>query len=297
MIRSFFKWLMIYNWFAKIVNHNVTQIALPSITAAYVILYEIDFYLLSPFPHAKKNLLVVLIVSTLLVNLFNAIANAIKSNSNDRYTAFLENFMVSISKVVESKLLRFKQKSHHLKKGGNIFKVITQPEDQIGLIHSESIDWLRSTFSLEEDEICITIMHTNGSEQKQYFAFDTQPKWQHTKAKSLLTNASTASKCLERGENIFHSSKELAEKNGEYLLSERDKRKGDGSIFCYPVVTECADYTDQFVISIVTYGKRMCTPGDIGEEKITKMFLNEICKRLDIELTLYSIKSWQQKQS
>lgn len=273
----------------------MTQIALPAVTATYTILYEIDFYLLAPFPHAKKNLLAVLIITTLFCSLFNAIARAIKNSSEDRYTAFLENFMVSISKIVESKLNRFKQKSRHLKKGGNIFKTITQPKDQIGLIHSESIDWLRSTFGLDEDGLCITIMHTNGAENTEYFAFDTQPKWQHTKAKKLLSNSSTASKCLERGETIFHSSKEKAQKIGEYLLSDRDKRKGDGSIFCYPVVTECAEYTDQFVISIVTYGKRMCTPGDVAEEKITKMFLNEICKRLDIELTLHSIKSWQGK--
>lgn len=292
MVKIILSWLFLKNWFARIINNNVTQIATPAVTGAYVTLVEFDFFLLAPFPHAKENLVVALIVLTLFVSLFSAISNALRNQSDERYRSFLENFMVSISKVVTSKLERFKSKSRHLTKTGNVFRAITHPKDQIGLIHSEAVDWLRETFKLEEDEICITIMHTNGVEDKQYFAFDTQPKWQHTKAKTLLTSDSCASKCLERGETIFHPSKQRASERKEYVLSDRDNRKGDGSIFCYPVVTECASHTDKFVISVVTYGKRMCTPGDHSEEKITKQFLNEICKRLDIELTLYSIKSW-----
>jgi len=294
MIKNFFKWVFLGNWLAKIINNSITQIVLPAVTAAYVGLVEIDFSLLRPFPHATKNLLIALIAATLFISFFNAIADAIRSKAEDRYKSFLENFMVSISKVVKSKLDRFKNKSRTLSKSGNTFKAITHPIDQIGLIHAEAIDWLKETFNLEEEDICITIMHTNGVENKQYFAFDTQPKWQHTKAKNLMSDNSCAAKSIERGETIFHPSKDKAAKKHEYVLSDRDKRKGDGSIFCYPVVTDCASHTDKFVISIVTYGKRMCIPGDESEEKITKQFLNEICKRLDIELTLYSIKSWQQ---
>lgn len=294
MTKKCFKWLLLNNWIARLINNNITQISLPAVTGAYAVLVEFDFFLLEPFPHAKKNLLFVLIILTLCVSFFNAIANAIKIKSEERYKLFLENFMVSISKVVNSKLDRFKNKSRGLTKNGNTFKAITHPKDQIGLIHTEAIDWLKKTFGLEDDDICITIMHTNGKEDKQYFAFATQPKWHHTKPKTLMTNNSCAAKCLERGETIFHPSKEKAARKDEYHLSDRDKRKGDGSIFCYPIVTECSNYTDKFVISIVTYGKKLCNPGDQSEEKITKQFLNEICKRLDLELTLYSIKSWQE---
>jgi hypothetical protein len=297
MCRTFFKWLFNNCYVAKIINNHIVQIGLPVITGTYITLVEIDFEFLRQFPHAKENLLLLLLALTLIVSFYGAIAKALVSKSDENYKQFLENFMVAISKVVTTKLDRFKRKAPHLPKTGNIFKEITQPKAQIEQIHKEAVSLLMSTFQLKDDEVCITIMHIDDAEDKQYFAFNTQPVWIHTKAKKLLSNKSSAAICLERGESVFHPSKKKAAKCGEYILTERDERKGDGSIFCFPVVTECADYIDRYVISIVSYGKRVCEPGDNSAEAIARIFFTEICKRLDIELTLNSIKSWQESNS
>lgn len=297
MLRKTANYLFLNVWLAKLINSHIVQITLPIVTGAYITLYEVDNKFLRQFPHASENLLLLLLAVTLFISLYGAIAKALMTRSDEYYKLFLENFMVAISKVVTTKLDRFKRKAPHLTKTGNIFKEITQPKAQIEQIHKEATALLMSTFQLKEDEICITIMHVNGAEDKQYFAFNTQPVWVHTKAKQLLAEQSAAAVCLQRGEPVFHPSKKKAAKISEYVLSERDERKGDGSIFCFPVVTACADYVEKYVISIVTYGKRVCQPGDMAAELIAETFFKEICKRLDIELTLHTIKSWQEYNS
>ena len=53
------------------------------------------------------------------------------------------------------------------------------------------------------------------------------------------------------------------------------------------------DHEDKYIISIVTYGKLLSDPRDNEASKIIKSIFSEICRRIELELTLASIRAWQ----
>ena len=191
---------------------------------------------------------------------------------------------------------RFKEKAPEL--GSDVFTNITQPERQINLLLTEFNQLLRTRFNLAENEVCITILRIDQAAEKLTFLFSTLQGRKHTPASTFFKKQSAAKLCLERGEPIFHPDKTKAANKGEYYLSERDKRhnNGTGSIYCFPSVTKTPKKLVNHVISVVTYNKHLVFLGDKEETDSIKEILNDICRRIDLELTLMSIKEWDNEK-
>lgn len=119
---------------------------------------------------------------------------------------------------------------------------------------------------------------------------DTHRGWNHTKAARLMGEKSMAAVALSHGEPIFHPDKMAAVKKEQYFPSDKDKREKKGSAFCYPVVVEVNGTVFKFVISLITYGKVLCNAHNPEQAKAIKLTLMDICKRIELELTLWSIK-------
>ena len=92
---------------------------------------------------------------------------------------------------------------------------------------------------------------------------------------------------------VFFADKIKASKDGNYFLSDRDSRYKKGSVYCYPCFTKLPKGSIKHVITIVTYGKTLCYHSDKKAISAIKVIFNEICRRIELELTLKSIKDWQ----
>ena len=79
------------------------------------------------------------------------------------------------------------------------------------------------------------------------------------------------------------------------MVSSRDNRFGNGSVYCYPVGVAIDGVDQRFVITIITYGNNtLCGSYNDRDTNLVSVLLKEICRRLELELTLRSIKSWKQ---
>lgn len=284
------------NFLVRSLRSKILQLVLPGFSGAYFLCLDVwgdKWAFIKDYQPQHEFAFSVLIGASLIVLIIRGIADHVEEKVKINHSLFIDNFTSLTSKAVATKLKRFKEQATKLKPNGNTFKSITQPKEQINLILSELVDILRRNFGIQNDEQCITIMHQDPKTQKWHFKYQTNASWQHTKPEVLLAKNSTASECLNYGEPIFHPDKVEAEKNRKYFMSDRDKEKGNGSAFCYPVVTKNKDYEDKYIISMVTYGKRLCDPFDKVQAEAIRLIFIDICRRIDLELTLESIKEWQ----
>ena len=295
-IRQSFRRFFYDNYLVEILRNKFLQLVLPSASGAYFLCLDVwgdkwDF--IKNYQSQHEFIFTSLIVSSLIVLVIRGFADIYEGKSDKAYIAFMENFSLLTSKLVTHKLNRFKKEASRLRPNGDTFKQITQPKDQINLILGEIENLLFHNFSMKKSQVSITIMHKDPQSENWYYEYETNKGWNHTKAQILIDGNSTAARCLRTGEPIFHACKELASQNDEYFLSERDKRMGKGSVFCYPAFTENTSYRDDYIVSIVTYGKRLCDPIDVAQSEAVSEIFSDICRRIDLELTLDSIKTWK----
>jgi hypothetical protein len=284
------------NRIAEFFRNKFLQIVVPGVAGAYFLCLDVwgdDWDIIKNNKETHEFIFSGLIMLSLGILLIRGTADWYEGKSDKSYISFMEQFSILTSKLVTKKLERFKEQALSLKPSSNTFKQITNPKEQINLVLGEIENLLQINFDIKKKKACITIMHKDPISENWYFQYETNKGWRHTKAKKLIDSNSTASKCLQKGEPIFHVCKDLASKNNEYFLSERDISNGVGSVFCYPAFTENPDYMDNYIISIVTYGKRLCDPLDKTQAEAISDIFSDICRRIDLELTLHSIKTWQ----
>ena len=284
------------NFVVRLLRNKFLQIVLPAVTGSYFLVLDIwgdKWPIVTEYQDEHALAFSVAVASSLLVLTIRGAADFFEESNKNKYADFLERFSTLTSRIVQAKLRRFKEKAERLNDGVDIFKTITQPKDQINLILGEILNFISYNFGLKEDDICITIMHQDPASQKWYFRYETNKSLNHTKPERLLAQKSAAKKCLDVGEPIFLPDKQRASKRGEYFLSERDRRKPRGSAFCYPAVTNHKTHNDTYVISLITYGKCLCSEMDSEQADAIKEILSNMCKRIDLELTLDSIRSWK----
>lgn len=298
-IRAKLRYLLYDNLVLKIIRHKFFQLLLPGLASIYYMTLDIwgdDWKIITNYKHVHENIFLILIGMSLLVLFVRGIADWYETRSNTAYIAFMERLSTLTSRLVKFKLNRFKEKAKYLKPNGNTFKAITNPKEQISMILHEIESLLYEYFSIKNKNCCVTIMHKDPKTQKWYYAYRTRKNWNLPKPQTIIDNkSSTAAMCFSLGEPVFHPCKQSASKSNKYYLDEKDKREGKGSVFCYPVLTTNGDYSDIFLISIATYGKWLCDPVDTEKSDAISEFLSDICSRLDLELTLSSIKDWQFK--
>lgn len=277
---------------AKFINGRFVQGLVPAIAMAYFLTLdvwgtELEFVRENAAEH--KVVFAVLIIVTLLTQIFRFISDSMTKEGQESYTRSLEDFMALTGRVVEFKLNRFRKNAKHITPGGDTFKAITHPKDQITYIIDQSLVWMREYFVLLENQLSITIIQIEDGGAKQYFAFEEPRGWNRTKAKVIMSSNSTAALAAKTGEAHFFADKTKATKTSEYYKSDRDKTYKQGSIYCYPILVQVPDGTVGYIVSITTYGKYLCIPNDAVSEAITKSIMREICRRIELELTLMSM--------
>lgn len=199
----------------------------------------------------------------------------------------LIGFVEMVAAIVGFKFSHYLHKAEHLTRKS--FDALVAPGDQIRRIMDESSSFLRRIYELSENEIDITILESRTSAPDWRF-FQSLRNWVHADPSAWVTAGSSAHQAISSGQHFLHPSKVKASERGNYKLSTRDKQWGDGSIFCHSLKIPCRGDEWQYIISIVTYGKRLCDWGDDENVKKTEALLREISRRLELELVLRTIK-------
>lgn len=293
-IKKILIFIFIRNPVVSIVSHRFVQIIAPFICGAYYLALDLwgDYWdFISKNKAAHFEVFWILIAFSLVVLCLRGLADWYNKALDEEYNLFMNGIIGLSAQVVDCKLDRFKKAAKGLHKKTSIFQTITKPEDQINFILASSESFLRKSFALSEEQICITILHGKAISNSWYYVFTTKPNWRHTKASDLLNNPSTAKNCLQTGQPCFYPNKIKASSDGNYFNSSRDSRSTGGSIYCYPAFIENGTHEEKYIISIVTYEKSLCGES-VDEQRTTGIILREMCRRLELELTLFSIKEW-----
>jgi hypothetical protein len=298
-IRSILKYILFENYIVTLLRNKALQLILPGFAGAYYLCLDVwgdDWPIIIKYKDLHSTLFTYLITLSLIVLTLRGIADHILEKKEREYISFIEGFSLLTTRLVKTKLDRFKRSATNIKQNGNTFKLITKPDDQINLILTEVESLFRNHLKIREELISITIIRKTLDDDSWYYAFKNHPHWNRTRAKTILLEDSTAASiCLSTGEPYFYADKNLAANQGKYYLSDRDKRhKSIGSVYCYPSITKSPTYEDKFIFCIITYEKMLCDPNDTEQTDAIETILTDIARRLDLELTLYAMKSWHQ---
>lgn len=212
-----------------------------------------------------------------------------KNLTSEEANQLLTDFIKMVGLIVDEKTSRFRNKLFQTKLAHDKFGLITHPDDQLHVIFTHAVHFLRRAFSLEEDQIDITIIRKKDVDTNWNYLVCHQ-RWKHGDAHELMNCASAAKSCIDTGEPIFFPDKVKAAQEGLYSMSRRDKRRQLGSAYVMPISFPADGFTMQYIVSIVTYGAQLCDEWDEDSKAVSKGFLREICRRMEIELCLHTIK-------
>jgi hypothetical protein len=286
---------------AKVLRVPLFSNFVPALTASYMACYEFwgeSLPVFTNYPDFHTVTLKTLIGLSLFIGLIKGFAESSVGKRIDSYIDLLQNFIRMNGYIVNTKDGRFKSKSSGLVKGQDVFLCITHPTDQINVILGYAKEFLAQNFSLLEEDLHFTIIEKTKASWD--YSFDTQLSWQAgtPAAHDLLKSGSAAHICHSTGEPSFIADKKISASENKYVWSARDERKGNGSIYCYPVFVNCGGQQYASIISIASYNSKKFVKGyDETETKQVAILLKEICRRIELELTLKFIRGWKQSSS
>jgi hypothetical protein len=273
------------------------------LSGIYFVLYELvpDVWLFSVYPNIAKLALIVFAATCAFSYIAKLVDDIYKHYNLDRISTLNLDMIELYSSLVRSKTERFKTKLPSLTQSGDTFKNITDPKAQIKEAIAVLHKVMQQNFNISDDEIFISIIklpHENDKTDPHHISEFCFPRTKMTKAREILDNGnSTASLALARQQTLFFADKKKALEKNCYFVSERDTRDGrkiNGSIFCYPISIQLPDdKTVKYVISVSTYGKKLCSHFNEEFTYKIKLLLSDICSRIEMELTLLSMKEWR----
>lgn len=236
------------------------------------------------------------IFSTLtIITLFiKGISEQAKGNVHKKYQSILESMLGFFNELVKKKRDRFFKKAKDIKPRADIFGAITQPKDQLDFVLDGTKRLLCQGFGIDAKNIGITIIQGDPRTRKWWYAFKCDSQKQHTKAKILMDGKSTARYCYDRGDSIFIADLRKGIKENVFLQSERSRKSELGSIYCKPVRISVGELDFVYIFTICVYGQLICTPYDIEECRACEQLFDEVADRVELELYLYSIKTFKE---
>lgn len=204
----------------------------------------------------------------------------------------INDFILHIGVIVEKKIDRFLSKIPTLGTRDDKFSLITKPADQLEIILQEAGTFLTETFKLENDGVNLYVFE---KKEDKWNALRNMQRWNCT---PQLYKAHFDS--IQMGDPVFFPSKKKAVKDKLIEWSTRDVRrmgkkrilqKYDGSLYIFPMSVDVSENEKrEYFVSISTYGKRLCDVNDKQTVEVTKRFLREFCRRIEVELCLYTLK-------
>lgn len=213
---------------------------------------------------------------------------AATSSSNRSEGAAIADLFVSVGRIVQCKINRFRQVVPDVTTRRDLFGTITQPEVQIRAILSEMNDFLCDQHLLNEQEIDATVLRLDHASQTWSYIINSHAARKRTDPTVLMSSNSAAATAHKTGNYSFYPSKREASKTSSYLFSKHEE--GDGSIFSYPVLIEATGFQQEYVITFATYGHCLCDPSDESAKNAISFIFREFCRRVELELILLTIK-------
>lgn len=291
-----YAWNRCWHWIGRklrrIATHWFFKLILPWVTGSYYTILDIwgdQWTWISGYKSEHEVAFCVCLVFSLVSQFLSGLLPAPKKLESDKVAReILGEFIENIGAIVQAKIDRFRQKLDEIKPNSDKFKHITRPEDQIPIIAGAAARFLRGAYGFKEDQIDITILRRKDSGGWHYH-FQLQP-WSHNSPGDLMERRAAAIRCIENTEAAFFPDKIKSAGEGKFVLSDRDKRRGVGSAYIYPMFFAPIASPTNCVVSIVTYGVQFCPDYDLPSCEITEAFLREICRRFEIELCLDTIK-------
>ena len=156
------------------------------------------------------------------------------------------------------------------------------------------------------DNISVSIAYEFPEISKQIYWIDHKEVVQCMSLKSLKSNKNTTFYKIYSGESdfLFFNDKELASKNGNYVLDKKDKRNHNiGSIICDEIAIENErGKIARVILTISTYGYRFTDSNDEKvlsnmSQMIQEVILQHFEKRIRIELGFLFVKRQYNKQN
>jgi len=285
------------NRVSRFLSSPSLSIALPPIVGLYFGMLDYwgsDWDVFSENRATHELLLLMAAAFTIIVLFFRGISEALEGRVARRYNFILEETMAFMNELIKKKRDRFQNKARHLRRNGNTFALITHPQDQLEHVLDGTSRLLKQSFGIDQKNISATIILGDQTANKWWYLLKSDSQKQHTRAKELMSGSSTARYCFDTGESIFIPDIRKGSKEDAFLKTERSSKSKFGSIYCKPIRVTVNGLQYIYIFSICIYGQHLCTPYDEEECRACERLLDEIAARVELELCLYSIKTFVQ---
>ncbi|WP_144999103.1 hypothetical protein [Polystyrenella longa] len=284
---------------AKIVRHKIAETVVPTIVGLYFLILDVwgdEFDFIKDNLEDHKKVFFILVSFTVALLFYRGVGDFLDSKRIDDMLKLFSSLFFSIENIIGVKKSRFSETIATLDSVDDTFERITHPKKQIKAIISQANRHFVEILQLKRDAFDFTIMRKNPITDDWYYLLSDKA-WQHTEPSILLEQNSSAAHCLRTGEKLFLPDKKFAAKNGEYYLSERDKRNDClGSVFCKSYNIKTPTGKEQFIVTITTYGVSLCGRHDRRVIDSVESMLGEFALRIELELILFSLKEWLRTQ-
>lgn len=296
-MKRFFYAIFVNNRVIEFIGSPFLSIVVPPIIALYYGTLDIwgdDWNIVKNYKPIHEAIFTILAGITVLVLFLKGIAEQFRGSITKKYHNILQAMVAYFNELVKKKKDRFFQKAQSLKPNADVFKIITQPKDQLEYALDGTKRLLNNAFNIDPRNIAITIIQGVVAENKWWYEFKCDTQKQHTKARDIMSGDSTAKYCYETGESIFIPDIRKGIKEGAFLSSERSNKSKIGSIYCKPVRVNVSNIDFTYIFTVVVYGQFMCTPYDVEECRASERLLDEVSDRVELELYLHSMKSFKE---
>lgn len=292
-LKQFPSWLRFRIWyrFQLICKHPLVAGGYPSFVVVLAFVYEFHTRLpyIGDWLAKHESLIGWLTIICLPLLILVSIVSATSEGGNEGYVRRLTGYLLMASDVVNAKSDRLIDTVvPNAVCGAARQDCFVDPIEQIRTIFNHATRFLEDQYKLGKDQINITVVGRVMPGGTWAYLYAHQTNWDQTPAHKLMSKrACIGRKCLKTSHPSFHASKIKAANNKEYFLSERDNdHKGIGSVYCVPFKFSLKNPKKswEYAITVVTYGKQFCDEYDGASENEVTTYLEEICRRIQIEL-------------
>lgn len=283
----------------RLTKHWIIKIVFPVLMLGYF--GVLDFF--SEFQWIAKNkdvhfkIFGVFVILECLARIFDYARERCEESVTARRKSIVVELLAAVSEIVQTKVTRFREALPRIG-SKSPFNVITQPIDQMNAIATRIEDLFKKLGAIPDDCLDVTILRlADGVTWEWVFGF--QRNYKRPEANTLMetSSRSTAKMAYESGNEQFFASKQQAAAAMNYQFGERDRQKGDGSIYCKPVKIEAPDREEHFIVTFTSYGSKLCDPFDDASTNVWQMICREFARRIELELVLLCMKEWKERDS
>ena len=296
-MKKLFYIVFVNNRVVGFLGHPALSLVIPPLVGLYYGTLDIwgdDWSWVKDKKDIHEVIFTTLAAFTILVLFVKGMAETAKGQVAKKYKVLIESMILFFNGLVKKKKDRFYNKAKSIRPTADVFKIITQPKDQLEFVLDGLKTFLISGFGIDAKNIGITIIQGDPLANKWWYEIKCDTQKQHTRPKDLMNGSSTAKYALETGDSVFIPDIRKGVKEGVFVNSERSNKSEVGSIFCKPVRITVNHTEYVYLFTIAVFGQYLCTPYDEEECRACEKILDEVADRVELELYLNSIKRFRE---